>query len=83
MCNIHYVEHVEVSLKVQHRHAGQIQWVLISPYGTRSTVLPGRGLDSTREMNLTVLTVQMWGENPNGQWRLEPTAVFGSNLGRY
>lgn len=80
MCNIHYVEHVEVSLKVQHRHAGQIQWVLISPYGTRSTVLPGRGLDSTREMNLTVLTVQMWGENPNGQWRLEPTAVFGSNL---
>ncbi|XP_063444136.1 furin-like protease 1 isoform X3 [Mytilus trossulus] len=79
-CNISYTEHVEVSLKVNHRHAGQIQWVLISPHGTRSTILPGRILDSTKYMNFTVLTVQMWGETPNGYWTLEPTALFEINL---
>lgn len=79
-CIATYVEHVEVSLKVNHPNAGQIQWVLVSPYGTRSTIIPGRGLDPTKSMNLSVLTVQMWGENPNGYWRLEPTAVFGRNL---
>ncbi|VDI21740.1 Hypothetical predicted protein [Mytilus galloprovincialis] len=80
LCAISYTEHVEVTLKVNHPNAGQIQWDLISPHGTKSTILPGRLLDSTRYMNLTVLTVQMWGENPNGYWRLEPEALFGSNL---
>ncbi|XP_071156720.1 neuroendocrine convertase 2-like isoform X2 [Mytilus edulis] len=80
LCAISYTEHVEVTLKVNHQSAGQIKWVLISPHGTESTILPGRLLDSTRYMNLTVLTVQMWGENPNGYWRLEPEALFGSNL---
>ncbi|XP_063422620.1 neuroendocrine convertase 2-like [Mytilus trossulus] len=80
LCAISYTEHVEVTLKVNYQSAGQIQWDLISPYRTKSTILPGRLLDSTRYMNLTVLTVQMWGENPNGFWRLEPTARFGSNL---
>ncbi|XP_071153641.1 proprotein convertase subtilisin/kexin type 6-like [Mytilus edulis] len=80
-CSVSYIEHVEVSLKVNHRHAGQIKWVLVSPHGTKSTILPGRGLDPTTEMDITVLTVQLWGENPIGYWTLEPTAVFGKSLG--
>ncbi|XP_052094595.1 neuroendocrine convertase 1-like isoform X1 [Mytilus californianus] len=79
-CTISYTEHVEVKLMINHPHAGQIQWVLTSPHGTKSTILPGRLLDSTRYMNLTVLTVQMWGENPNGFWKLKPTALFDRNL---
>ncbi|XP_071156710.1 neuroendocrine convertase 2-like [Mytilus edulis] len=81
-CQVNYIEHVEISLKVNHRHAGQIQWVLVSPYGTKSTILPGRGLDPTTEMDITVLTVQLWGENPIGYWTLEPTAVFNKSLDR-
>ncbi|CAG2252706.1 unnamed protein product [Mytilus edulis] len=80
-CSVSYIEHVEVSLKVNHQHAGQIKWVLVSPHGTKSTILPGRGLDPTTEMDITVLTVQLWGENPIGYWTLEPTAVFGKSLG--
>ncbi|XP_063422618.1 neuroendocrine convertase 1-like isoform X2 [Mytilus trossulus] len=79
-CAVDYIEHVEISLKVNHIHAGQIQWVLVSPYGTKSTILPGRGLDPTTNMNITVLTVQLWGENPEGQWRFEPTAMFNKSL---
>ncbi|XP_076091040.1 endoprotease bli-like isoform X1 [Mytilus galloprovincialis] len=79
-CRASYVEHVEVLLKVNNLHAGQIKWDLISPYGTKSTVLPGRGLDSTTNMDLTVLTVQMWGENSIGYWKLEPSPVFGKRL---
>ncbi|VDI44544.1 Hypothetical predicted protein, partial [Mytilus galloprovincialis] len=79
-CSATYIEHVELSLKIDHQHAGQIQWVLVSPYGTRSTILPGRGLDPTIQMDITVLTVQMWGENPNGFWKFEPTARFGKTL---
>lgn len=82
-CRASYVEHVEVLLKVNNLHAGQIKWDLISPYGTKSTVLPGRGLDSTTNMDLTVLTVQMWGENSIGYWKLEPSPVFGKRLGSY
>ncbi|CAG2199934.1 HMCN [Mytilus edulis] len=59
-CAVDYIEHVEISLKVNHPHAGQIQWVLVSPYGTKSTILPGRGLDPTTNMDITVLTVQLW-----------------------
>ncbi|XP_052094592.1 furin-like protease kpc-1 isoform X2 [Mytilus californianus] len=79
-CSATYIEHVEISLKVDHQHAGQIQWVLVSPYGTKSKILPGRGLDPTTNMDITVLTVQLWGENPNGLWKFEPTAVFGKTL---
>ncbi|CAC5408315.1 unnamed protein product [Mytilus coruscus] len=79
-CNVTYVEHIEVSLIVNHQHAGQIQWILVSPYGTKSTILPGRVLDQTTTMNLTVLTVQMWGENPEGYWRLKPKPMFGKTL---
>ncbi|XP_052093883.1 neuroendocrine convertase 2-like isoform X3 [Mytilus californianus] len=79
-CNVTYVEHIEVSLIVNHQHAGQIQWILVSPYGTKSTILPGRVLDQTTTMKLTVLTVQMWGENPEGYWRLKPKPMFGKTL---
>lgn len=82
-CAVDYIEHVEISLKVNHPHAGQIQWILVSPYGTKSTILPGRGLDPTTNMDITVLTVQLWGENPKGQWRFEPTAMFDKSLGMY
>ncbi|CAG2237046.1 PCSK5 [Mytilus edulis] len=81
-CNVTYVEHVEVSLIVNHQYAGQIQWSLISPYKTKSTILPGRILDQTTTMKLTVLTVQMWGENSEGYWKLEPKPAFRESLGK-
>ncbi|XP_063420754.1 endoprotease bli-4-like [Mytilus trossulus] len=81
-CNVTYVEHVEVSLIVTHQHAGQIQWTLVSPHRTNSIILPGRILDQTTTMNLTVLTVQMWGENPEGYWKLKPKPMFGKTLNK-
>ncbi|XP_063420752.1 endoprotease bli-4-like [Mytilus trossulus] len=79
-CPATYIEHVKISLKVNHDYAGKIQWVLISPHGTKSKVIPGRGLDSIKDMDITVLTVQMWGENPIGNWKLKPTPVFDASL---
>ncbi|XP_076091049.1 uncharacterized protein LOC143063023 [Mytilus galloprovincialis] len=81
-CNVTYVEHVEVSLIVTHQNAGQIQWTLVSPNRTNSIILPGRILDQTTTMNLTVLTVHMWGENPEGYWKLKPKPMFGKNLNK-
>ncbi|XP_063420182.1 neuroendocrine convertase 2-like [Mytilus trossulus] len=81
-CNVTYVEHVEVSLIVTHQHVGHIQWTLVSPNRTKSIILPGRFLDQTTTMNLTVLTVQMWGENPEGYWKLKPKPMFGKTLNK-
>ncbi|KAK3084032.1 hypothetical protein FSP39_007081 [Pinctada imbricata] len=49
---------------------GQIKWLLTSPQGTQSEVLPGRYLNIHRQINVTAVSVQFWGENPRGVWTL-------------
>lgn len=69
-CSISYLEHVEVCLSINAAGIGHMQLDLISPYGTTSTIIPGRSSDNANDLNITVVTVQMWGENPVGMWRL-------------
>ena len=59
---------------------GDIHIYLTSPAGTRSTLLAQRPMDNSRSgfQNWPFMTVHSWGENPNGEWKIEI-----HNEGRY
>ena len=72
-CNsqlINSLEHVEVHIKYHAKLGGQIRWNLRSPGNTTSNILPGRYLDIHKDMDVKVVSVQFWGEDPNGWWTL-------------
>ena len=54
------------------RKRGDLQIELLSPSGTRSTLLPYRDSDVFPGMyqNWPFMSVHFWGENPAGQWTL-------------
>lgn len=74
-CQVVQVEHVQVNASVSVRSRGQVELVLESPLGTKSTLLPRRPLDLSPYgiHNHPMLTVHMWGEDPRGTWRLHVT----------
>ena len=71
-CQVVQVEHVQVNLSVSARNRGQVEVMLESPSGTKSTLLPQRPLDLSPYgiYKHTLMTVHMWGENPQGTWKL-------------
>ena len=50
---------------------GSIQVLLTSPHGTRSTLLPFRGLGDCNYNGWPFVSVHFWGENPVGNWTLQ------------
>ncbi|PRD33332.1 UNVERIFIED_CONTAM: Fur1 [Trichonephila clavipes] len=78
--NVKYLEHVQAKLTISATKRGDLHIYLTSPMGTKSTLLAQRPPDSSRSGfdNWPFMTVHMWGENPNGIWKLE---IF--NDGRY
>ncbi len=75
-----YLEHVQAKVTLTATRRGDIHVYLTSPSGTRSTLLAQRPMDNSRSgfQNWPFMTVHSWGENPNGEWRLEI-----HNEGRY
>jgi len=69
---IYYVEHVQPIISVQFSKRGDLKLTLISPLKTKSVLLPPRSNDVSRTgfQKWPFLSVQQWGENPNGQWTL-------------
>lgn len=74
-CQVVQAEHVQVNVSVSVRTRGQVELVLESPSGTKSTLLPRRPLDLSPYgiHSHPLLTVHMWGEDPRGTWRLHLT----------
>ena len=77
---IERLEHVQVSISVEHHRRGDIQISLISPSGTRSELLSPRSNDDSREsIHFTFMTVHSWMERPHGVWTLEVHNKPGSS----
>lgn len=64
------VEHVTVSVGIEHAKRGQLEILLTSPAGTVSRLAELRPLDTSANLNWTFMTVRNWGENALGTWRL-------------
>ncbi|KAF6030583.1 Fur1 [Bugula neritina] len=68
-----YLEHVQAKITLTSSWRGDLQIWLISPSGTRSTLLTARVHDDSR-MGFNewgFLTTHMWGEKSQGEWTLE------------
>uniref|UniRef100_A0A8C5E7E4 P/Homo B domain-containing protein n=1 Tax=Gouania willdenowi TaxID=441366 RepID=A0A8C5E7E4_GOUWI len=67
------LEHVQARLTLSHNQRGKLAIHLISPLGTRSTLLFPRPNDfSTEGFNdWAFMTTHSWGEDPQGEWTLE------------
>ena len=69
------LEHVVCRVTMQHNPRGSLHLVLISPMGTRSSLLLPRPKDRSDKSfdNWPFLSVHFWGEPANGTWTLEVT----------
>ena len=76
--SINVLEHVVCKITLKHNPRGSLHLVLISPMGTRSSLLLPRPRDKSDSgfENWPFLSVHFWGENPNGTWTLEITQVL-------
>uniref|UniRef100_A0A7I5E6G8 P/Homo B domain-containing protein n=1 Tax=Haemonchus contortus TaxID=6289 RepID=A0A7I5E6G8_HAECO len=74
---IFYLEHVHVRTTARFQKRGSLKFTLYSPSGTKSVLLPPRPKDNTSRgfRNWPFLSVQQWGEDPNGTWILEIASV--------
>lgn len=70
---IQYLEHVQVKITLRYSRRGDVQLYLVSPNGTRSTLLQKRKNDyqDGEFKDWPFMTVHFWGEQPMGTWRLE------------
>jgi len=68
------VEHVVVYVSVSHARRGEVSLDLYSPSGTHSHVLWETAVSENSEIveykNFKVMSLQFWGENPNGVWHV-------------
>ena len=69
---IQYLEHVVVIIQARFDRRGYLEGNLTSPRGTTSQILPYRANDviATDFNNWPMLSLQFWGENPEGTWNL-------------
>lgn len=69
---IQYLEHVVVVIQARFDRRGYLEGNLTSPRGTTSQILPYRANDviATDFNNWPMLSLQFWGENPEGAWNL-------------
>ena len=64
------VETVEFAMTVAHANQSQLSYTLISPTGTRSTIV-SRPNDVTPARTRVFTSLAHWGEGANGTWRVE------------
>ncbi|KAI4826040.1 hypothetical protein KUCAC02_021696 [Chaenocephalus aceratus] len=70
---VNSVEHVQARLTLSHNQRGKLAIHLISPLGTRSTLLFPRPNDFSSEgfNDWAFMSTHSWGEDPQGEWTLE------------
>jgi subtilisin-like proprotein convertase family protein len=75
------VEHVILTVDIDHSYRGDLKIILISPDGTQSILAttsdsPEKGYD-----NYPLLSVRHWGESSSGNWTLQVIDNFASDAG--
>ncbi|XP_061622105.1 furin (paired basic amino acid cleaving enzyme) a isoform X2 [Phyllopteryx taeniolatus] len=75
------LEHVQARLTLSYNRRGNLAIHLISPAGTRSTLLHPRPHDYSSEgfNDWAFMTTHSWDENPSGKWTLEIENVAGAS----
>uniref|UniRef100_A0A8C9U4R0 Furin, paired basic amino acid cleaving enzyme n=1 Tax=Scleropages formosus TaxID=113540 RepID=A0A8C9U4R0_SCLFO len=75
------LEHVQAQLSLFYNRRGNLAIYLISPQGTRSTLLAPRPHDYSSEgfSDWAFMTTHSWDEDPRGEWTLEIENVAGTN----
>lgn len=70
---IQYVEHVQAVVTLTSSRRGDVELILVSPGGTRSTLLAPRLRDNRADGfdDWAFMTTHSWGEDPRGVWKLE------------
>uniref|UniRef100_A0A8D3A6V2 Furin (paired basic amino acid cleaving enzyme) b n=1 Tax=Scophthalmus maximus TaxID=52904 RepID=A0A8D3A6V2_SCOMX len=81
------VEHVQARLTLSHNQRGKLAVHLLSPLGTRSTLLFPRPNDFSSEgfNDWAFMTTHSWDEDPQGEWTLEVenVAADGRDYGAF
>ncbi|XP_060586713.1 furin-1-like isoform X2 [Ruditapes philippinarum] len=74
---VNSIEHVEVQVKFDFTQRGAVELKIQSPSGTESRLLRPRNGDTATDgtQDWTYMSVQHWGENPIGSWKL----IFSMN----
>ncbi|XP_023673181.2 furin [Paramormyrops kingsleyae] len=75
------LEHVQARLTLTYSRRGNLAIHLISPGGTRSTLLASRPHDYSSEgfNDWAFMTTHSWDEDPRGEWTLEIENVAGDS----
>lgn len=70
---VNFVEHIQVEVSLDVDRRGLVELDLISPSGTKSTLLTSRNRDASRSgfTSWPFMTLHMWGERPQGKWILQ------------
>lgn len=70
---IRYLEHVQITVDLSYSKRGDLQFFVISPQGTETTLLSKRPADTSDEgfVKWPFMSVHTWGENPSGVWRVK------------
>ncbi|MGG6296172.1 S8 family serine peptidase [Leptolyngbya sp. AN02str] len=64
------LEHVEVTLELDHTYIGDLTVTLTSPKGTQSILLAKPPASDTSGLKYTFSSTHYWGESSTGQWTL-------------
>ncbi|KAJ8247497.1 hypothetical protein GJAV_G00247080 [Gymnothorax javanicus] len=75
------LEHAQAQLTLSYSRRGNLAIYLISPQGTRSTLLAPRPHDFSSEgfNDWAFMTTHSWDEDPCGEWTLEIENIAGAN----
>ncbi|XP_052006866.1 furin (paired basic amino acid cleaving enzyme) a [Xyrauchen texanus] len=75
------LEHAQAQLTLSYNRRGNLAIYLISPQGTRSTLLAPRPHDYSSEgfNDWGFMTTHSWDEDPRGEWTLEIENVAGTS----
>ncbi|XP_061100380.1 furin (paired basic amino acid cleaving enzyme) a isoform X2 [Conger conger] len=75
------LEHAQAQLSLSYSRRGNLAIYLISPQGTRSTLLAPRPHDYSSEgfSDWAFMTTHSWDEDPRGEWTLEIKNTAGVN----
>lgn len=71
--HVRFLEHAVSRISLDFPTRGDLSIALISPSGTRSSLLPRRPHDRNKKgfKSWEFMTTHTWGENPQGEWTLE------------
>jgi subtilisin-like proprotein convertase family protein len=75
------VEHVTVTVNINHASRGQLGVTLTSPSGMQSVLAETHGDTGDNYTNWTFSTVRCWGENSAGTWTLKITDIGTGTTG--